>query len=65
MYHCLQFPAGMMQPVIQIAERHRVRSRRCRLLQNARLLEPLGFLNIQVGYVLGLGADIGLKLVRA
>ena len=33
-------------------------------LQNARLLEPLGYLNIQLGYVLGLGTDIGLKLVR-
>jgi 8-hydroxy-5-deazaflavin:NADPH oxidoreductase len=34
-------------------------------LQNARLLEPLGYLNIQLGYVLGLGTNIGLKLVRA
>ncbi|MBI4819684.1 MAG: NADPH-dependent F420 reductase [Deltaproteobacteria bacterium] len=33
-------------------------------LANARLLEPLGYLNIQLGYVLGLGAQIGLKLVR-
>ena len=33
-------------------------------LANARLLEPLGFLNIQLGYVLGLGTDIGLQLVR-
>jgi predicted dinucleotide-binding enzyme len=33
-------------------------------LQNARLLEPLGFFNIQLGYVLGLGTDIGLKLIR-
>ena len=33
-------------------------------LQNARLLEPLGYFNIQLGYVLGLGPDIGLKLVR-
>lgn len=33
-------------------------------LQNARLLEPLGYLNIQLGYVLGLGTEIGLKLVR-
>ena len=33
-------------------------------LQNARLLEPLGYFNIQLGYVLGLGTDIGLKLVR-
>ena len=34
-------------------------------LQNARLLEPLGYFNIQLGYVLGLGTNIGLKLVRA
>lgn len=33
-------------------------------LANARLLEPLGFLNIQLGYMLGLGTDIGFKLVR-
>jgi hypothetical protein len=34
-------------------------------LQNARLLEPLGYFNIQLGYVLGLGTRIGLKLVHA
>jgi 8-hydroxy-5-deazaflavin:NADPH oxidoreductase len=34
-------------------------------LQNARLLEPLGYFNIQLGYVLGLGVNIGLKLVHA
>ncbi len=34
-------------------------------LANARLLEPLGYLNIQLGYMLGLGTGIGLKLVRA
>jgi predicted dinucleotide-binding enzyme len=34
-------------------------------LQNARLLEPIGFFHIQIGYVLGLGTQIGLKLVRA
>ena len=33
-------------------------------LANARLLEPLGYLNIQLGYVLGLGTQIGFKLVR-
>jgi predicted dinucleotide-binding enzyme len=35
-------------------------------LANARLLEPLGFLNIQLGYVVnkGLGAGIGFSLVR-
>jgi predicted dinucleotide-binding enzyme len=33
-------------------------------LKNARLLEPLGYLNIQLGYVVGLGTGIGLNLVR-
>jgi hypothetical protein len=33
-------------------------------LANARLLEPLGYLHIQLGYVLGLGNQIGLNLVR-
>jgi 8-hydroxy-5-deazaflavin:NADPH oxidoreductase len=33
-------------------------------LTNARLLEPMGYLNIQLGYVLGLGTQIGLKLIR-
>lgn len=33
-------------------------------LKNARLLEPLGFLNIQLGYVLGQGTKIGFKLAR-
>lgn len=31
-------------------------------LKNARLLEPLGFFNIQLGYVLGMGPQIGFKL---
>ena len=35
-------------------------------LSNARLLEPFGFLNVQLGYVVnkGLGAGIGFSLVR-
>ncbi|MFT3830274.1 MAG: NAD(P)-binding domain-containing protein [Opitutaceae bacterium] len=33
-------------------------------LKNARLVEPLGYLNIQLGYILGLGTQIGFKLVR-
>ncbi|MGN6111336.1 MAG: NADPH-dependent F420 reductase [Kofleriaceae bacterium] len=33
-------------------------------LANARLLEPLGYLNIQLGYVLGMGTQIGLKLLH-
>jgi predicted dinucleotide-binding enzyme len=31
-------------------------------LKNARYLEPLGYLNIQLGYVIGLGTKIGLRL---
>ena len=34
-------------------------------LANARLLEPLGYLNIQLGYVLGLGTQVGFKLLHA
>ena len=34
-------------------------------LASARLVEPLGYLNIQLGYVLGLGTQIGLRLVRS
>jgi predicted dinucleotide-binding enzyme len=33
-------------------------------LENARLLEPLAFLNIQLGYVLGMGTQSGFKLLH-
>jgi predicted dinucleotide-binding enzyme len=33
-------------------------------LKSARLLEPLAFLNIQLGYVLGMGTQIGFKLLQ-
>ena len=33
-------------------------------LKNARLLEALGVLNIQLGFVVGLGTDIGVSYVR-
>ncbi len=33
-------------------------------LKNARLLEPLGFFNIQLGYVLGMGTQTGFKLLH-
>jgi len=33
-------------------------------LKNARLLEPLGFFNIQLGYVLEMGTQIGFKLLH-
>jgi 8-hydroxy-5-deazaflavin:NADPH oxidoreductase len=34
-------------------------------LTNARTLEPLGFLNIQLGYTLGMGPQIGFELVHS
>jgi 8-hydroxy-5-deazaflavin:NADPH oxidoreductase len=34
-------------------------------LRNARLLEPLAHLNIQLGYMLKLGTQIGFKLLRS
>ena len=33
-------------------------------LKNARLLEPLAFFNIQLGYALGMGTQIGFKLLQ-
>jgi predicted dinucleotide-binding enzyme len=33
-------------------------------LKNARLLEPLAFFNIQLGYMLGMGTQIGFKLLH-
>ena len=33
-------------------------------LRNARLLEPMGFQNIQLGYALGMGTGIGFRLVH-
>jgi 8-hydroxy-5-deazaflavin:NADPH oxidoreductase len=33
-------------------------------LQNARLLEPLAYFNIQLGYALGMGTQIGFKLLH-
>jgi 8-hydroxy-5-deazaflavin:NADPH oxidoreductase len=33
-------------------------------LKNARLIEPLGMLNIQLGYVQKLGQNIGIRLAR-
>jgi predicted dinucleotide-binding enzyme len=33
-------------------------------LKNARLLEPLALFNIQLGYGLGMGTQIGFKLLH-
>jgi len=34
-------------------------------LRNARLLEPLAYFNIQLGYVLGMGPQIGFRLLHS
>jgi len=34
-------------------------------LRNARLLEPFAFFNIQLGYALGMGTQIGFKLLHS
>lgn len=34
-------------------------------LENARWLETLGYLNIQLGYVVGMGTSIGFKLIHS
>src|ERR671912_2356507 len=56
--------AAAKQQVIQMARDIGFDALDAGPLQNARLLEPLGYFNIQLGYVLGLGTDIGLRLVR-
>jgi predicted dinucleotide-binding enzyme len=56
--------AGAKQQVIQMARDIGFDVVDAGPLQNARLLEPLGYFNIQMGYALGLGTNIGLKLVH-
>ena len=57
--------AEAKQQVIEMAEAIGFDAVDAGPLQTARLLEPLGYLNIQLGYVLGLGTNIGLKLFRS
>jgi 8-hydroxy-5-deazaflavin:NADPH oxidoreductase len=57
--------AGAKAQVVQMARNIGFDAVDAGPLQNARLLEPLGYFNIQMGYALGLGTQIGLKLVRA
>ena len=33
-------------------------------LRNARLLESVGYLNIQLGYTMGMGREVGFKLLH-
>lgn len=57
--------AASKQAVLQLAREIGFEAVDAGPLQNARLLEPLAYLNIQLGYVLKLGTGIGFRLVRA
>jgi hypothetical protein len=57
--------AGAKAAVLQLARDIGFDGVDCGPLQNARHLEPLAVLNIQLGYVVKMGTDIGFKLVRA
>ena len=57
--------AGAKQQVMQMARDIGFDAVDAGPLQNARLLEPLGYFNIQLGYAVGMGTSIGLKLVHA
>ena len=56
--------AGAKEQVLQMARDIGFDAVDAGPLQNARLLEPLGYFNIQLAYVLGLGPNIGLKLIH-
>jgi 8-hydroxy-5-deazaflavin:NADPH oxidoreductase len=56
--------AGAKQTVLELAREIGFDAVDAGPLKNARLIEPLAFLNIQLGYVLGMGTQIGFKLVR-
>jgi predicted dinucleotide-binding enzyme len=54
--------AGAKNQVLQMARAIGFDALDAGPLQNARYLEPLGYLNIQLGYVVGLAVKIGLRL---
>jgi predicted dinucleotide-binding enzyme len=56
---------GAKATVLQLAREIGFDAIDCGPLQNARHLEPLGVLNIHLGYVGKMGTDIGFKLVHA
>jgi predicted dinucleotide-binding enzyme len=57
--------AGAKSTVLELAKAIGFEAVDAGPLRNARLIEPLGYLNIQLGYVLKMGTDIGFKVVRA
>jgi predicted dinucleotide-binding enzyme len=56
--------AGAKQTVMELARGIGFDAVDAGPLKNARLLEPLAFLNIQLGYALGLTTRIGFKLLH-
>ncbi|MFL5275242.1 MAG: NADPH-dependent F420 reductase [Myxococcales bacterium] len=56
---------GAKATVLQLAREIGFDAIDCGPLQNARHLEPLGVLNIHLGYGAKMGTDIGFKLVHA
>jgi predicted dinucleotide-binding enzyme len=56
--------AGAKQTVLELARELGFDAVDAGPLRNARLVEPFGFFNIQLGYVLGLGTQIGFKLLH-
>lgn len=56
--------AGAKKSVLELARQIGFDAIDAGPLKNARLLEPFGYFNIQLGYVLGMGPGIGFKLVR-
>src|SRR5437762_1206588 len=57
--------AGAKATVLQLARDIGFDAIDCGPLKNARYLEPLAVLNIQLGYAVKMGTDIGFKLVHA
>lgn len=53
------------QSVLELARRIGFDAADAGPLKNARLLEPLAFFNIQLGYVVGMGTQVGFKLLHA
>jgi predicted dinucleotide-binding enzyme len=56
--------AGAKQTVLELAHGIGFDAVDAGPLKNARLIEPFGYLNIQLGCVLGLGTQIGFKLLH-
>lgn len=56
--------AGAKETVIELARGIGFDAVDAGPLKNARLLEPLGFFNIQLGYVLGMSTQIGFTLLH-